>query len=130
VVARDLEALDAAGLELSLCVRLFAFAGLWKVGHNSDAVFDEGPVGSIDTVLAAFWSGYLVDFNAGLLEAVDDRGVLGTGLFDVNFVLVVVRVDFVIVRKKVCARYEEFLIDHLDRIGSLVSFAGSEAFGS
>ena len=102
MVARDLEALDTARFELSFGVRLFAFASLRKARHNSDAVFDEGPVCSIDAVLAAFWCGYLFDFDAGLFETVDNSGMLSASLLYVNFVFVVIWVDFVIVCKKFC----------------------------
>ncbi len=84
-------------------VGFFGFAGLRQTRHDGKAVADERPVGGIDAVLAVFWWINFDDFDIGLLETVDEGGVLALGVFEINGSLGIIWVDFEIVGEKICA---------------------------
>lgn len=113
VVLGDEVGFDALLFEFFASVGLFAFASLRQARHDGDTVFDDGPVGGINAILAAFWWIYFDDFDASFAETLDDTGVLGYGFLAVDFGFGVVGVDFVVIGKIVCPGNEEFLVDHL-----------------
>ena len=103
---------DAEFFEFGLGVRFFSFTGVGKAREDGDAIFDKCPVGGVDAILAVFWCRYVDDFDASLLEAVNDGGVFGHGFGDVDLFGGVIWVNFVIVGKEIGTRNEQFLINH------------------
>jgi len=73
---------------------------------------DEGPVGSVDAVLAVYGWWDLDDVDAGGFEGGFDLRVLGDGFLNIDLRIVVVGVDMGVVVKRVGARHEKGLIEH------------------
>lgn len=76
-------------------VGFFALARAGQRGQDGGVTVDEGPVGSVDAVLAICWCGNLGDGNAGGRQGFADGSVLGDGAGDVGLlVLMRIRVEF------------------------------------